>query len=197
MECCKHRLDFDSESQNFSILIYEVPAQHKLHGSSCPVEVSLCILVFWNISITRNHGILTESPCVNSFLVTTAVYYYPVQHGNGSSLFSTHNKLQHGCRWWSFAAPYFGGLLCSWCFGDQSWGGERHLLSPSAACDSQCLCSCFQQNWAHPCLLYCSACFNLLNLSMAFCLVASSGNVVSSGREGCQAAFLWLFAVKP
>lgn len=77
------------------------------------------------------------------------------------------------------------GFLCAWCFGDQSWSS-----------DLQCLWSCFQQDWAHPCLLYCSGCFNLLNSSVALCLVESGGNVVSNGREGCQAAFFIIICSK-
>lgn len=96
--------------------------------------------------------------------------------------------------------PWVSGGLCCVCdaLGTRAGVGERHLLSRSAVCDSQCLCSRFQQSWAHPCLLCCSGWFNLLDLSMALCLVESGGNVVSSGREGCQAAFFsLLFVVKP
>lgn len=98
--------------------------------------------------MTSNHGIIAENPSVNSFLVTTAVYYYSVRHSNRSSsfmaIFIMNCSTDAGGR---ASQPWISGVCCVRdALGTRAGVGERCLLSPSGACDLQCLRSRFQQS---------------------------------------------------
>lgn len=78
------------------------------------------------------------------------------------------------------------------CLGPEPVLGERFSLSgfclrPAAFAEP------LPVELARPYLLCCSAWFNLLNLSLALCLVEAGGNVASSGRAGCHSAFCFYF----
>lgn len=173
-------------------MIYEVQAQHKSDGSLCPVEISLSAL-FWNISITSNHGIVAESPSIKSFLVTAAVYYDSVQRVNCSSSFM--GMFIRNCSVdASSDALDFGVLVCMMLLGPELEQWEASCLS---VCDLQCLWSCFQQDWAHPCLLYCSGCLICWIHPWHFAWWRVVGMLSAVAEKDARLLFLLLFVVKP